>query len=113
MSITDERLHEIAEEAIYDATADLAHDRVGHSELLEEELEGLSEEEQETVMDRLEAIFREPRPTRRAMAEVLATLRRLEVAEKAGGRFLSALAYQGAAELLDAALNPPQDEDED
>jgi hypothetical protein len=46
------------------------------------------------------------------MLEVLATVRRLEVAEKAGGRYLSALAYQGAAELLDAALNAPDDEDE-
>lgn len=37
-----------------------------------------------------------------------------EVAERAGGRYVSALAYNGAAELLDAALNPPGDnEDED
>jgi len=112
VSITDEQLQTVAEAAIADAIADLAHDRMGLSEMLEDELDGLSEDEQEAVMDRLEAIFREPQPTRRAMAEVLATMRGLEVAEKAGGRYLSALAYQGAAELLDAALNPP-DEDED
>ncbi len=113
MTVTDEKLQEIAEEAIADAISELAHDRMGQSEMLEDELEGLSEEEREAVTDRLEAFFREPQPTRRSMREVLATMRGLEVAEKAGGRFLSALAYQGAAELLDAALNPPGDEDED
>jgi hypothetical protein len=113
VSITDEQLQEIAEQRIADAIGDLAHDRMGLGEMLEDELEGLSEEEQEAVMDRLEALFREPQPSRRAMLEVLATMRGLEVAEKAGGRFLSALAYQGAAELLDAALNPLDDEDED
>jgi hypothetical protein len=40
-------------------------------------------------------------------------MRSLEVSEKAGSRYLSALAYQGAAELLDAALNPPSYDDED
>lgn len=114
MSITDEQLQELAEQRIADAIADLAHDRMGLSEMLEDDLEGLPEDEQEAVMDRLEAIFREPQPTRRSMLEVLATMRGLEVAEKAGGRYLSALAYQGSAELLDAALNPPSDdEDED
>ena len=54
MSITDEQLQEIAEQRISDAIADLAHDRMGLSEMLEEELEGLGEEEQEAVMDRLE-----------------------------------------------------------
>jgi hypothetical protein len=113
MSLTDEQLQTVAEKAIADSIADLAHDRMGLSEMLEDELEGLAEDEQEAVMDRLEAVFREPQPTRRAMLEVLATMRGLEVAEKAGGRYLSALAYNGAAELLDAALNPPADEDED
>lgn len=111
MTVTDEKLQEIAEEAIADAISELAHDRMGQSEMLEDELEGLSEEEQEAVMDRLEAFFREPQPTRRSMLEALATMRGLEVAEKAAGRYLSALAYKGAAELLDAALNPPDDED--
>ena len=113
MSITDEQLQEIAEQRIADAIADLAHDRMGLSEMLDEELDGLTEEEQEAVMDRLEAVFREPQPTRLAMSDVLATLRSLEAEHQAQGLYPAALAYLGAAELLDAALNPARDEGDD
>lgn len=55
MSITDERLAELAAEAVEDAIQDLIHDRMGSGEHLEDELEGLTEEECDAVIDRYEA----------------------------------------------------------
>jgi hypothetical protein len=58
MSITDQELAEKAADAVEAAIQDLAHERMSQSEQLEEELEGLTEEEQEAVLDRYEAAIR-------------------------------------------------------
>lgn len=58
--ITDERLAEIAAEAVQDAIKDLMHDRMGQAEQLGEEdgADGLSEAEQEALCDRYEAALK-------------------------------------------------------
>lgn len=59
MNITDERMAEIAADAVDAAIADLIQDRMGLGELLSDDLpEDASEQEQEAEMDRLEAAIR-------------------------------------------------------
>ncbi len=58
LSITDEELAEKAANSVRDAIEDLAHDRMGQGEQLEDELDGLTEEEADAVLDRYEAAIR-------------------------------------------------------
>lgn len=60
--ITDERIKEIADDAVAAAIQDLLDDRMGIGELLSDDLdEDTPEDEQEAEMDRLEAAIRERR----------------------------------------------------
>lgn len=59
MNITEERIKEIAREAVTEALRELVHDRMGQSELLFDDLDDdASEAEIEAACDRLEAEFR-------------------------------------------------------
>ncbi len=59
MSITDERIEEIALDAVKEALRDLVHDRMGQGELLSDYLpKNASEAEVEAACDRLEAEFK-------------------------------------------------------
>lgn len=69
MTISDADLAKLAADAVEDAIQDLAHDRMGQGEKLEDELDGLSEEEQEAVLNRFEAAIRRSLP---AVASVYA-----------------------------------------
>lgn len=60
MSITDERIEEVAIGAVKEALRDLVHDRMGQSELLSDYLpKNASEAEVEAACDRLEAEFKQ------------------------------------------------------
>jgi hypothetical protein len=58
VSITDQELADKAAEAIRDAVLDEIHDRMGQGEQLEDELDGLTEEEMDAVLDRYEAALK-------------------------------------------------------
>lgn len=59
MSITDERIEEIAVDAVKEALRDLVHDRMGQGDLLSDYLpKNASEAEVEAACDRLEAEFK-------------------------------------------------------
>lgn len=58
--ITQKRIDEIAKDAVFEAVRDLMHDRMGQSELLEDEpgWDDLDEAAQEAECDRLEAAIK-------------------------------------------------------
>lgn len=66
MTITDERLAEIARDAVIEAVRDLAHDRVGHGDILGDadgiDYDELDEDEQNALCERLEAEIRKHLP---------------------------------------------------
>lgn len=59
--MTDQELAEKAHQAILDAIDDLAHDRLGHTEILEDEVDGLDEDEADKLCGRFEAQVRKMR----------------------------------------------------
>lgn len=64
MTITDERLVEIARDAVIAAIQDLAHDRMGHGELLSDEdgYDDLTVDEHDALCERLETEIRKHLP---------------------------------------------------
>jgi hypothetical protein len=64
VTITDERLAEIARDAVVEAVRDLAHDRVGHGDLLSDEdgIDLITSDEHEAICERLEAEIRKHLP---------------------------------------------------
>lgn len=63
VNLTDQDLAEKAQAAVDNAIEDLAHDRMGLGELLEDELDGLTEAEQDAILDRFEEAIRKHLPT--------------------------------------------------
>ncbi len=71
MSITDERIEEIAIDAVKEALRDLVHDRMGQGELLIDDLpEDAPAEEVDAACVRLEAEFKRHLAPYEAEAEV-------------------------------------------